>query len=497
MPHAISSRDEHTSGSTNQAVQLTRKELTARLHEVGKIYWHRPDTADCLVKVVRLSSCQHERHPGPDQQCLRKANNPSRPTSHIHSAPTSASASACQFPYQAQRRSQDLHALPGPSRRTVSENHVYTKRSRLVEPTSPFRHSLLNTEARRESAPPNMLGAASAASATQRPCLRCDDSVQNVAMYRLHSDFLKSQSDLFAKMLCSDNDTQDASASSAVDADSRPHRAVTVALPDPTSFEKLVEYFYMGDFSKLSAAMESGKVRWENVMLNARHLGLSQELKMQLGAWWRIHQGHSGVKQGMHRGSLPTGVPAPMVEPSRRGGVGGSSEGRGSARPRAYTTGTRPQIEPAMEKRMIMTPSRAFASLPKPLPRLSTDEHTLSGVKRRREADHSPISADYPQPSKSPRADATQQRFVRPALPVASGMISLSSPVRRSPISPRFSRDIHSKMDLYTSTSKTTTERPSAVRQLLNSGNRRRALSSLAYYCSTGVPGSVAASVKP
>ncbi len=40
----------------------------------------------------------------------------------------------------------------------------------------------------------------------------------------------------------------------------------------------------MGDSGKLIAAMESGRVRWEGVMLNARHLGLSHAIKTRLGA---------------------------------------------------------------------------------------------------------------------------------------------------------------------------------------------------------------------
>ncbi len=163
-------------------------------------------------------------------------------------------------------------------------------------------------DTRRESAPSTLGGGASSASAdTQAQCWGCcaSDATSRqeewAKVYYVRKDVVASQSDLFRELV-------QAQQVESGEIGSRTARMIEVALtlPDATSFGVLLDYFESGDFGRISSAMESGEARWESVMLNARHLRVSEVLKMQLGAWWRHQQGR------MHRGSLPaSAVPPP------------------------------------------------------------------------------------------------------------------------------------------------------------------------------------------
>lgn len=422
---------------------------------------HQP--SDCIVRVVRLSSCEHQRQRQHHHHChirpcrcttpRHEAHNVDSergpidkrltaasarqidiaPT-HTHSAPPSASASTSHF------RSQD-HAI-------ISPEHAESKHARALAPyrSKGGRGDLdAIADTRRESAPSSLGGGASSASAdTHAQCRGCcaSDATSRqeewTKVYYVRKDVVASQSVLFSELV-------QAQQVGSGEIGSRAARMieVTLTLPDATSFGVLLDYFESGDFGRISSAMESGEARWESVMLNARHLRVSEMLKMQLGAWWRHQQGR------MHRGSLPAQAVAPphaaqahISEPSS------SRPSQTGARPRAYTTGNggRPSLHDRLsESKKILTPSRAlFVASPS-----KASPEPTHAAKRTREG----------------WIRSTPRRDSRP-----EGLYSVTraEPRARSPPPMRKTR-------------------PAALQATLS--KRPRALSSLAYYCSVA-PGS-------
>ncbi|SPO25663.1 uncharacterized protein UTRI_03028 [Ustilago trichophora] len=564
-------------------MSMTEEELTNSLHRVGRIYWHRPDTADCLVTVTRLCSTQNERLCSPQQQhqldrhqnpclCNRtnqivqrhrlstapltpllptfssntscastlSQNGSSAPQSHGQKPPISTTkpihpsnlgakdlcskssnlndggvgGSSGLILQSAKRTISSRHRSNGSlsSLSTVSEDLTSSacepKRTEAGNVASSNRSSLLvSGDIRRESAPSNMYSA--------RTCCHIDDEQnQRSTTYRLHRDFLISQSQVFKALLQPDQG-ETASASLAATTSIKQDTLTTsveIALPDPSSFAVLVEYFYMGEFDRLTSAMESGKVRWENVMLNASHLGLSTGLKRQLGGWWRGRKdGLHSVERGVyHRSSLP------VLTSDRNGSGGGelgswygassSQTGSGGGRCRAYTTGSRDQVE-YKEREVAMTPSTALA-LASGLVRPATEEGISSGNKRIRttepdtESSHR-HSLHYRAGSQqnantartvvqSPRSRSTSTSShlhrTRKSMDASWPLESLKAPVEE-----QLQRDQGRSNDGRAVSWHGRAERPSAMRQLLlgggggggGGGKRRRALSNLAYYCSS------------
>ena len=628
--------DEAAAKDLEDASTMTREELISRLHSVGHLYWRRPETADCLIKVVRLSASQHDgrsmnRQPQRHcRQCLcssmghhnARTDQPhgvAPAPSELLSAPGSAPPAISRFSRKdtmdKYRSNQSYLGLPSSiidskSKDDSSEDHLKrwpksaagsstepglgdqdSKRHNSTESStrpgsydghiyrasasmpllpvretpSPRRNPMPQHvsigDVRRDSAPPSMNGATAVAAAPTRRCTRCDSHAgapdQGAKTFRLHRDFLITQSDTFKKLLgdamkngyskagsASTSQQSEGEQAGLTDGSQQSSTTLTgrqspsahrhgsdddtsavsqtcleLALPDPASFEALIEYFYIGDFGKLAAAMESGAMRWENVMLNAQHLGLSQGLKMRLGAWWRYRQGqplgslHQHVQltsqRQDHRGSLP---PRSLTPDSRTRLEGGRSERVSrlvGTRPRAYTTGSRQSAGLSDE---AMTPSRAFAGLPSGLARVAAQERPGHGNKRARDAEcqefdsrairtesqHNLVrlSRQLARSSGQPTADRSDSM----SMPLATTRRTSSTP--SSPRLPRFphherrpdlrisardeDRSVDARTNIDIHEERAAAPRPSAVRQLLMGGKRRRALSSLAYYCSTG-----------
>ena len=544
---------------------MTSTELIRSLHRIGHLYWDRPDTADCLVKITCLSSVYHERdrhrlcsrclcnaadryHQNEVAKSGRTArhydpsSSPNSSTSLPRAEVAPASAPASTTCFRSDNLGDCVEVLPyptaGPIRRDDEGRLVYATQPKLaadvpsqhdgwrryhnacvtrgssssfkvgecsrcptgaclsprstlvdarassdVEPwrthqaqvpqVHPARRQEASEGKRRGSLPPSMY----VAGADHR-CTRCQNHQhETLTTYRLHKDFLTSQSTAIRQMVRARASEQVRRTScppgietrrsvSAEAADmakhikkGQQHRRdgngdadqilnLEIAVPDPSSLGVLFEYFYTGDFGKLAEAMESGQARWENVMLNASHLGLCDALKMQLGAWWRqrsdlarpsIRRSDADAAQRMARGSLPSDS---QVSWKRRDGA--ASPNRVFGRPRAYTTGSGQR---SMCDTEALTPSRVFSTLSSGLAGAVAEGQTSKRGKRDRKEEH---KASY------------QQHELRPE--------------PRSGTAP-------------------TSVRPSAVQQLLLGSKRRRTLSALAYYCS--MPSSIAASVKP
>lgn len=611
---------------------MTREELIRRLHSVGDLYWCRSDTADCLIKVVRLSVSQHtgrsmnrqpQRH---CRQCLCSSlkhhndhnaridspHGPALATSELQSTPNSAPPTTSRFSsddstdkytqdqsYQglprisdskARSKSSEDHSKTWPiiaassstkpgrsdhkrerhdsmessTRPGTYDGHLYRASASMPllpvhetrSPSNNFpRERISSGDARRESAPPSMDGVTAVAATPTRRCTRCDSYAvepdEGAKTYRLHKDFLITQSDTFRKLLGSVSRTHSASTSQqtkgeqngptgesrqgrtistgsqflSLDTSADSQTCLELALPDPSSFETLIEYFYTGDFGKLAAAMESGTVRWENIMLNAQHLGLSQGLKMRLGAWWRYRQGqplgslHQHVQSASqrhdHRGSLPPRSLTPDFRARLEGGRSERVSRLVGSRPRAYTTGSRQSAglsDVGKEGTAAMTPSRAFAGLPSGLARIAAQENRVSGSKRVRDAECQDFDRrDVRTESRHDSVRLSRQLSRFNGQPKADRGNSMSMPIattRRtsstssSPRLPQYShyerrpnpqisardddRSVDTRADIDIHEERAAAPRPSAVRQLLMGGKRRRAVSSLAYYCSTG-----------
>lgn len=350
--------------ASNEDMSMSHEGLVSSLHSVGHLYWHRPDTADCLVEVTRRGASQHQ--------------------------------SRSQY-----RSSASILKLASSSRAATALEGEHV------------RHSEKGAATRRESAPTSMCASPEDACRRQSRCCPFDRAqTPPTRTFRLHKDFLTSQSDLFSDLLSSQMAPSPLSSwhltkgfdgielKPRADEGNGTIRRTRIELPDPASFGALVEYLYMGDFGKLIEAMESGRVRWEGVMLNARYLGLSQAVKTRLGAWWYYRQGHSSPPQG-HLSS--------------------SSHRRASTAPRSNTLSQRRSSKQA-----------GFASSPLASPRRSSSWPRLEAS-----ADRNSM-------------DQTRAKSVANA----------------------------------------------AVRQLLLGGRRRRALSSLALYSSTGSSASFSPSIR-
>ncbi len=144
--------------ATNEAMLMSREGLVSSLHRVGHLYWHRPDTADCLVEVTRMGASQHQSR----SQYRSSASLPSF-------ASSSRAASAAEG------------------------KHVRRPEERLCA-----------AAVRRESAPTSMYASVEDARCRQRRCSLLNQAQTPLTRtFRLHQDFLTSQSDLFRELLTS------------------------------------------------------------------------------------------------------------------------------------------------------------------------------------------------------------------------------------------------------------------------------------------------------
>lgn len=454
--------------AAEETMSPTREELISRLHCVGHLYWQRNDTADCTVKVFRLSSSQQRRY---CQQCLNSTNRlPSqkRPL-EAGSVATSAPPTRLRFRDDETPAKRSKLAATLPSRCSERPMCRSSASMPILPQPSPRSPTLSYGDLRRDSAPPNF-------KAENDPCSRCRPPDQT-STHHLHKDFLVTQSDTFQKIF---------EGGQAV---------VELALPDPSSFEALVKYFYMGNFAELASAMESGQVRWENIMLNARHLGFSQGLKMRLGAWWRHRQGRpvgaALQQQREHRGSLPAKALGPILR--SRLDIG---------RPRARTLGSRQEPGQSSSESDKLSPmmqvNRRSGTLASGMTcTIAGEDSDLRGERSKDRDCHPSIPTHKPGRFSSRLSGDTPSSSASMSPPAIRRSLAAPSPTPL-PTSPRFPHDIllEKSVEVRTTSperSRATTDdqdereaarRPSAVRQLLLSGKRRRALSSLAYYCS-------------
>jgi len=65
------------------------------------------------------------------------------------------------------------------------------------------------------------------------------------------------------------------------------HPILFLPVPDPSSFYVLVHWMYFGDFTYIQQCLHQGAIQWEGIARNAEYLGLSAEIKIFLGNWYR------------------------------------------------------------------------------------------------------------------------------------------------------------------------------------------------------------------
>ncbi|PWN46699.1 hypothetical protein IE53DRAFT_304038, partial [Violaceomyces palustris] len=147
-------------------------------------------------------------------------------------------------------------------------------------------------------------GSARFAGAGDRNPRHADSTSMRRLTFRLHKDYLSTQSTLFRQFLSSatplDLDTgcttpPDGSFLPLLNPFGQPrllssnpdNPTLFLPLPDPSSFTILLHYLYHGDFEVVARSMSQKKVRWEGVVMNADFLGLDEVLKNELGVWWR------------------------------------------------------------------------------------------------------------------------------------------------------------------------------------------------------------------
>ncbi|PWZ01924.1 hypothetical protein BCV70DRAFT_215352 [Testicularia cyperi] len=240
--------------------------------------------------------------------------------------PTPSTSASTLWPHSFNR-------VPPAPRRTSVDHHagldpaVCRRIPLLVTPSEPAPRSRPTAlaSARRESAPTLSLSLSLSLGATHdikessstHPAAAATNSAPGCLMFRLHREYLVSQSSFFRSAFGEITTTATATATATVHGEARrvdnvehaqvesghaltlttpPAPAVaaggagggggghavghppTLHLPlgDIPSFVALLEYLYLGDFGTLASAMDSNLVRWENVILTTKLLGLDQ-----------------------------------------------------------------------------------------------------------------------------------------------------------------------------------------------------------------------------
>lgn len=316
--------------------KLQMAQIIKKLHSVGGYYWTRPDSSDCNVVVV-VSRQRARRYGSRSSGQYVSAMQRQTSASSYASAGTLLSREFSNMFYALQPRTPHLNielhtstchksgktaaakrwcrrssgsisipcclgtstkspiaSTPSTSASSVWPSSTHTDPKAHITQAVPLQITV--KKARRESAP---------VLPTSEP-----ESQEESYTFRCHLDFLVTQSSVFRKYLgASANPALDITTSApkiedcaklgtrACDSPRRPSTSperkptLRITVPgDIVSFSLLMEYLYMGDFDRLALAMESGEVRWEEVMLNAQHLGLDDDLKQKLGAWWGLRR---------------------------------------------------------------------------------------------------------------------------------------------------------------------------------------------------------------
>ncbi|KAI0273447.1 hypothetical protein BC834DRAFT_208696 [Gloeopeniophorella convolvens] len=127
-------------------------------------------------------------------------------------------------------------------------------------------------------------------------------------LMRLHIDYLSAQSTLLRALFSGSSPldliniaTQPAPATSgrpSISANvaarlprllpsSSDHPIVYLPVPDPPSFPYLITWMYFGDTSPLEDALRRRTIRWDGLARNVEYLGMPDEIKRFLGAWYR------------------------------------------------------------------------------------------------------------------------------------------------------------------------------------------------------------------
>ncbi|CEH17157.1 hypothetical protein CBOM_03223 [Ceraceosorus bombacis] len=328
------------------------EEVVHRLHSLGSYFWTRPETVNLVVIVTPAAqphaaatsprglqgpsqSSRRDSHPAavPSQQ---HASRPSSPLRRIEApgrqsglyerraatkmaageiTPMGPEASCLESSRRDSEASTSTCAgssLMGSSRMaeqsyTPATSVAFTPMSSnapslACHPAAPTKEvariSQLRNEQRRASAPsPSRQEGAGLAPVARTPAHRR-------LTYRVHSDYLTTQSTLFRDVLAElKQSPADADGRPTIDSTSpllgapqarliRPAApnllpAVVLPLPDPSAFSAILHYLYFGDFTALASAMDSRLVKWEGIVANAEALGCGASFKRHLGRYWR------------------------------------------------------------------------------------------------------------------------------------------------------------------------------------------------------------------
>ncbi|KAG8217668.1 hypothetical protein J3R82DRAFT_5821 [Butyriboletus roseoflavus] len=65
------------------------------------------------------------------------------------------------------------------------------------------------------------------------------------------------------------------------------HPLVFLPVPDPSSIRPLFHWMYLGNTDHIENALDRGDIQWEGLARNVEYLGLSTDIKVFLGRWYR------------------------------------------------------------------------------------------------------------------------------------------------------------------------------------------------------------------
>lgn len=321
------------SGTKPLLTMLPMDGLIKKLHRVGERYWTQPESSDCTIVVV---VCPERNKQGRSLA----ASTMQRQTSASSAVSTGTLLSRQFNDLFRSVRSQHLDLDPSPTSPFFEQNGAHERRTfgkRCSQRSSECTSTPSGAYFSGDSSSANTLSTPASSIWSQPSCTdfrayatkaiplqvtinearresapACAGNFESTVegetrhTFRLHRDFLIAQSSLFRKFLGAPaNSIIDTCADTSVTNQtfkipsgarqspcllSRPiGQKPVLQLPIPSdisSFVVLLEYLYLGDFERLTRAMESGEVRWERVMLNAQYLGLDEGLKQKLGVWW-------------------------------------------------------------------------------------------------------------------------------------------------------------------------------------------------------------------
>ncbi|KAG8922570.1 hypothetical protein FRC03_001579 [Tulasnella sp. 419] len=85
---------------------------------------------------------------------------------------------------------------------------------------------------------------------------------------------------------------------------------IILPVPDPASFPLLIHYMYFGKMDGIEKTLREGHVTWEGLVRNVEYLGLRDDVKKYLGAWWKRWRD----SQNLRSSSPPTSTETPNEE---------------------------------------------------------------------------------------------------------------------------------------------------------------------------------------